>query len=104
MRQGRGSARGLLVLSDAQDLTINVLNGLLSLHDAILTGLVLIGSDRLQDRLPTKAEWEYTARAWTTGDLDAVAWSEDTTDDKKPAEHKVPTMSGPYDMLRNVRA
>ncbi len=43
--------RGLLVVDEAQHLTTKALEGLRSLHDATGTGLALVGSDKLYDRL-----------------------------------------------------
>ena len=62
---------------------------------------------RLNLRFPTEAEWEYAARAGTTGprygDLDAIAWNGGNSDGKT---HKVKckkaSMWGLHDMLGNV--
>ena len=57
-------------------------------------------------RLPTEAEWTYAARAGTDGqpgDLDAIAWYWDNSDDKThPVGKKLPNAWGLHDMLGNV--
>jgi formylglycine-generating enzyme required for sulfatase activity len=58
-------------------------------------------------RLPSEAEWEYTARAGTTGDyageLDAMAWYASNSDfETHPVGLKHPNAFGLFDMHGNV--
>lgn len=61
-------------------------------------------------RLPTEAEWEYAARAGTTGDfnvadqaIEALAWTASNSQNKTwPVAQKLPNAWGLYDMHGNV--
>ena len=58
-------------------------------------------------RLPTEAEWEYAARAGTTGNrygnLDEVAWHGSNSDGRPhPVGQKAPNAWGLHDMLGNI--
>ena len=57
-------------------------------------------------RLPTEAEWEYAARAGTTGlrygELDEIAWFRGNSDRPRQVGQKWPNAWGLHDMLGNV--
>jgi len=75
-------------------------------HDFL--GRLNARNDGYRYRLPTEAEWEYAARAGTTGaqtaSLDEVAWyGANSGDETHPVGTKKPNAWGLYDMLGNVR-
>ena len=64
-------------------------------------------TEQQEYRLPTEAEWEYAARAGTTGarygELDSIAWwGGNSGGQTQLVNHKAPNAWGLYDMLGNV--
>jgi len=71
------------------------------------TAKLSLQDTRYQYRLPTEAEWEYAARAGTTGnyagELDAMGWFNKNSDEKThPVGTKRPNAFGLFDMHGNV--
>ena len=71
-------------------------------------GRLNASNDGYRYRLPTEAEWEYAARAGTTGPyagtLDEIAWYAGNSDDEThPVGLKKPNAWGVHDMEGNVR-
>jgi formylglycine-generating enzyme required for sulfatase activity len=103
---GDGCPVELVSWFDAVDY-VNALSRSEGLPECYGTNRTFVGLSCRGFRLPTEAEWEYAARAGTTGErygpLDAIAWHSGNSGGRtQPVRGKQANAWGLYDMIGNV--